>query len=178
MQKAADRKQNGTPSVLSNAEIADRLASLAQLLSTQKENPYKVKAYHRAAARIRNLPDSLDEMVRREEDLTQFPGIGAAIASAIREIVTTGTLSKLEKLRGEVTPAIAELTAHPRLDPKRVMRIYKKLNISPSSELRQRVESGEIDKALRQPHGATHPAGSDGDARDVVVPGGRLARTD
>ena len=35
---------------ISNAEIADRLASLAQLLSTQKENPYKVKAYQRAAA--------------------------------------------------------------------------------------------------------------------------------
>jgi hypothetical protein len=35
---------------LSNAEIADRLASLAQLLSSQKENPYKVKAYQRAAA--------------------------------------------------------------------------------------------------------------------------------
>ena len=65
--------------VLSNAEIADRLASLAQLLSSQKENPYKVKAYRRAATHIRNLPESLDEMVRREEDLTQFAGIGAAI---------------------------------------------------------------------------------------------------
>ena len=40
---------------MSNAEIADRLASLAQLLSTQKENPYKVKAYQRAAAKIRTL---------------------------------------------------------------------------------------------------------------------------
>jgi hypothetical protein len=28
------------PQQLSNAEIADRLASLAQLLSTQRENPY------------------------------------------------------------------------------------------------------------------------------------------
>jgi DNA polymerase/3'-5' exonuclease PolX len=79
-----DRKPNDNPTVLSNAEIADRLAGLAQLLSTQKENLYKVKAYHRAAARIRNLPESLDEMVRREEDLTRFSGIGAAIASAIR----------------------------------------------------------------------------------------------
>jgi len=90
--------------VLSNAEIADRLASLAQMLSSQKENPYKVKAYRRAAAHIRNLPESLDEMVRREEDLTQFAGIGAAIASAIREIVTTGTLTKLERLRGAASP--------------------------------------------------------------------------
>jgi DNA polymerase/3'-5' exonuclease PolX len=31
----------------------DRLASLAQLLSAQKENPWKVKAYSRAAAKIR-----------------------------------------------------------------------------------------------------------------------------
>ena len=43
-----------TSPALSNAEIADRLAGLAQLLSTQKENPYKVRAYHRAAARIRS----------------------------------------------------------------------------------------------------------------------------
>ena len=44
---------------LSNAEIADRLASLAQLLSTQKGNPYKIKAYTRAAAKIRTLSESI-----------------------------------------------------------------------------------------------------------------------
>jgi DNA polymerase/3'-5' exonuclease PolX len=84
-----------------------------------------MKAYHRATARIRNLPGSLDGMVRREEDLTQFAGIGAAIASAIREIVTTGTLAKLERLRGKATPAVAELSVRPRLDPRRVMRVYR-----------------------------------------------------
>ncbi len=92
--------EDDAPTVLSNAEIAERLASLAQLLSTRKENLYKVKAYHRASARIRNLPESLHEMVRGEEDLTKFPDIGGAIASAIREIVTTGTLVKLEKTTG------------------------------------------------------------------------------
>jgi DNA polymerase (family 10) len=143
--RVVDAGRDASPA-LSNAEIADRLASLAQLLSTQKENPYKVKAYHRAATRIRNLPESLDEMVRREEDLTQFSGIGAAIASAIREIVRTGTLVKLEKLRSEAMPAIAELSEHPRLDPKRVMRVYKKLNISSLNELRQRIETGEVEK--------------------------------
>src|SRR5437868_6971286 len=118
---------SSSPSVLSNAEIADRLASLAQLLSSQKENPYKVKAYQRAASRIRNLSESLDEMVRDQEDLTRFAGIGEAIASAVREIVTTGTLGKLEKLRAQVTPAVASITSHPRLDPKRVIRVYEKL---------------------------------------------------
>src|SRR5438552_6266897 len=85
-------------------------------------------------------------MVRDQEDLTRFAGIGKAIASAIREIVTTGNLEKLEKLRAQATPALVSISNHPRLDPKRVMRVYKKLGISSVEELRQRLESGELEK--------------------------------
>src|SRR4051794_17697533 len=134
--------------VLSNAEIADRLVGLAQLLSTQKENPYKVKAYRRAAAKIRSLSESLDELVRDDADLTRFPGIGEAIASAIREIVLTGTLRKLDTMRGQATPEVATLADHPRLDPQRVLRIYKKLKISSIGELRENLESGTLEAAL------------------------------
>ena len=88
-----------SPAVFSNAEIADLLASLAQLMAAGKENPYKIKAYQRAAARIRKFSESIDELVREGADLTVFAGIGDAIAACIREIVLTGTLGKLEKLR-------------------------------------------------------------------------------
>src|ERR1700678_71107 len=133
---------------LSNAEIADRLASLAQLLSTQKENPYKIRAYTRAAAKIRALSESVDELVRDDADLTAYAGIGEAIASAIREIVLTGTLRKLEQLRSEASPELASLSTFPRLDPKRVLRIYKKLSIRAVEELREKLENGEIEKCL------------------------------
>jgi DNA polymerase (family X) len=139
---------SSSPPALSNAQIADRLASLAQLLSTQKENPYKVKAYQRAAGKIRNLSESLDELVRDHADLTRYAGIGDAIASAIREIVLTGTLGKLEKLRAQATPEIASISDYPRLDPKRVLRIYKRLKISSVESLREKLESGEIEKTL------------------------------
>lgn len=132
--------------VVSNAEIADRLASLAQLLSTQKENPYKVRAYQRAAAKIRTLSESLDQLVHDEADLTQFAGIGAAIASAIREIVLTGALTKLEDLRASASPAVKTLNGHPRLDPKRVLRVYKKLGIASVEELRERLNTGDIER--------------------------------
>jgi DNA polymerase (family X) len=140
--------QTFPPPMLGNAEIADRLASLAQLLSTQKENPYKIKAYTRAAAKIRTLSESVDELVRDDADLTAYAGIGAAIASAIREIVLTGTLGKLEKLRSEASPELVSLSSFPRLDPKRVLRIYKKLGIRSVEELRERLENGEIEKHL------------------------------
>jgi len=136
------------PSNLSNAEIADRLAGLAQLLSTQKENPYKIKAYQRAAAKIRTLSESVEELVRQDSDLTVYAGIGEAISQAVQEIVRTGTLGKLETLRSQASPELAGLSNYPRLDPKRVLRAYKKLGIASVDELRAKLESGELEQAL------------------------------
>jgi DNA polymerase (family X) len=134
--------------VMSNTEIADRLASLAQLLSVQNENPYKIKAYKRAAAGIRNMSESVDELVRNKRDLTAYAGIGEAISNAIREIVLTGSLDKLEKLRSEISPELIGISAYPRLDPKQVLRIYKKLGISSTEALRESLENGTIARVL------------------------------
>ena len=82
------------PHRLSNAEIANRLASLAQLLSAQRENPYKIKAYRKAAAKIRTLSESIEDLVDQNADLTVYAGIGEAISHAVKEIVRTGTLTK------------------------------------------------------------------------------------
>src|ERR1051326_5730354 len=45
MEIEGETKPPEQPERLSNAEIADRLASLAHLLSAGEENPFKVKAY-------------------------------------------------------------------------------------------------------------------------------------
>jgi DNA polymerase (family 10) len=132
--------------VLSNAEIADQLASLAQLLSVEKDNPYKVKAYQRAATSIRNLSDSVHDLVTSDADLTAYTGIGKAIESAIREIVLTGRLGKLEKLRSESSPELMSISDYPRLDPKRILRIYKKLAITSVDDLRKALDRGEIER--------------------------------
>ena len=134
---------------LTNAEIANLLLSVAQLLSTQNENPFKIKAYRRAAKTVSNLSESVDELVRSDADLTAYPGIGKAIGGAIREIVHNGgTLAVLEAQRSAVSPEVAALNEYPRLDPKRVARIYKKLGIGSVAELRERLERGEIREQL------------------------------
>ncbi len=147
---SSDKQPSASPEAqaLCNVDIADRLASLAQLLSTQKENPYKVRAYQRASTQIRTMSGSVVELVRSGSDLTQFSGIGVAIANAIGEIVHTGSLGKLEELRSQASPELAALSAHPRLDPKRVLRIYKKLDISSIEELRTNLETGELEKGF------------------------------
>lgn len=137
-----------TAVALSNADIARRLESLAQLLAAQRENPYKIKAYRRAAEIVAQLPDSIDELVRREVDLTTLPGIGPGISSALREIVLSGNLRKLDALRATLSPEIAALSEFPRLDPQRVLQAYKKLGISSLAELRAKLDSGELGRTL------------------------------
>ena len=133
---------------MTNAEIAHRLTILAQLLSAEGANPFKVKAYRRAADTIKSLGESVAELVERDADLTQLPGIGAGISGAIREIVLTGALRKLDTLKSSVSPELAALNEHPRLDPKRVLRAYKKLRISSVAELREKMQSGELAEKL------------------------------
>ncbi len=129
---------------LTNAEIAEKLMSLAQFLADREGNRFKIKAYRRAARTIQTVGESFDELVRRNADLTAYPGIGKAISAAIEEIVRTGTLRQVEALRTQVTPERAAIGEHPRLDAKRVFEIYKKLKISSIAELREKLESGEL----------------------------------
>ena len=60
----------------------------------------------------------------------------------------SGTLRQLESLRAEVKPELQAIGEYPKLDAKRVLRIYKKLNISSVDELRAKLESGEIGSVL------------------------------
>src|SRR5688572_21643524 len=133
---------------ISNAEIAGKLLALAHLLVTRKENPFKVKAYRRAAKTVQAMGESLSELVDARADLTQFAGIGSAIGRVIREIVETGTTRQIQAMESEISPELAGILRYPQLDPKRVLRLYKKFHISTVEELKAALESGEILRAL------------------------------
>jgi len=94
------------------------------------------------------MPESIDELVRAGADLIQYPGIGQAIAGAIQEIVLTGTLEQLERLRSQSSPELRDINNYPQLDPRRVLRIYKKLKISSIDSLKKELESGEIERVF------------------------------
>jgi DNA polymerase (family 10) len=134
--------------VESNADIADRLTGMAQMLAAKRENQFRVRAYRRAAASIRNLSESLVELVHAGADLTKYAGIGEGIAASIREIVASGTTARLEQLKSEIPAELAGITAYPRLDHQRVLRIYQKLGIGSIDELREKLESGAIEASL------------------------------
>ncbi len=89
---------------MNNSEIAVIFDEIAGLLRAGKENVFKIRAYRTAAAVIRDLPEPVEQMVR-EERLREIPGVGEAISKKINELVDTGQLEYLQRLRDGLAEA-------------------------------------------------------------------------
>ena len=85
---------------MNNKEIAKVFQDIADLLELKGENPFKIRAYQKAARSIDHLPVEVEQLAA-EDKLKQIPGVGEAITKKITELVTTGKLGYYEKLKAE-----------------------------------------------------------------------------
>ena len=104
--------------------VAKLLREYAQRSALRGDNPYRSKAYSRAADSLATLTVPLERLVA-EERLTEIPGVGNAIADIITKLHRTGTHPSLEKLRKEIPAGVLELLSVPGLRPDKVLRLYK-----------------------------------------------------
>jgi DNA polymerase (family 10) len=118
-----------------NAEIAERFELLADLLEIEGAASYRVLAYRRAAARIRETPSAVAEMAL-EGRARQLQGVGKTIEEKIVQLVTEGEIQALRDRRGRVPPELITFLRIPGLGPKTVRRIWKELGITTLAELR------------------------------------------
>jgi DNA polymerase (family 10) len=109
-------------------------------------NPYRSKAYSRAADALSALAVPLDQLIA-EERLTEIPGVGDTIADIITKLRRTGTHPSLEKLREEIPPGVLELLTVPGLRPEKVLRLYKDLGITSLEELEAAAKDDRIKRA-------------------------------
>lgn len=130
---------------MTNSEIADRLEDVANLLEDQRANQYRVQAWRGAAATIRKQQRPVAELLAREgiDGLDRLPGIGAALARAVRELVETGRLSTLERLRGESDP-VALLASVPGIGHALAERIHEELAIDTLEQLEIAAHDGRL----------------------------------
>lgn len=101
---------------------------MADLLELKGENPFKVRAYRRAAQLLENLDTDVASLVDTGE-LRHLEGIGTALAAKITEYMNLGTIAALDELRREIPSSLYELTAVPGVGPKMAARLYRELGV-------------------------------------------------
>lgn len=128
---------------MTNAEVARIFREMARLLEVEGANPFRVRAYERAAQNIEALGGDIAEWVARDR-LGEIPGIGKDLAAKITEIVVTGRLFGLEELKTRVPAGLLEILEVPGLGPKRARLIYESLGVENLDELEVAARSGKI----------------------------------
>ena len=120
---------------LDASSVAALLREFAQRSALRGGNPFRAKAYARAADNLLALSLPLAQMIAQDR-LREIPGVGNAIAEIIKKLHATGTHPALEKMRHEIPAGVLEMLTVPGLRADKVLKLYQELGLahSPSFE--------------------------------------------
>lgn len=128
-----------------NRYIAKVLAEVAELLQQQNASSFRVGAYRKAADYIASAAPPL----RQVNDASGLPGlealptIGTTIAKAVTEILDTGSLAMLARLRGSLDPEKL-FQSIPTIGPHLAHKLHEELHLDTLEAL----EAAAIDGRL------------------------------
>lgn len=128
---------------MNNKQLSNVFTLIANLLEIKGEIIYKTLAYRKAAENLDTLGREASEYWK-EGKLADIPGVGKAIAEKIDELLNTGRLEFLEKLKKEVPESLAGWLQVPSLGPKKIALIWKTLNITTLPELEVAAKAGKL----------------------------------
>lgn len=117
-----------------NSDVASLLYDISELLEIKGENPFKIRAYTKAARAIEGMVEDI-EKVAAEKRLKEIPGVGESIAEKIGEYLTSGKIEFYEELLKTVPRELQELLKIPGIGPKTVQFLYSELGIKSTDEL-------------------------------------------
>lgn len=118
---------------MTNSEIAQHFALLADLMELHNENPFKIKSYAFAARYFKKTDAPLEQLTI--EELEKIEGVGKAIAAKIFHLSHTGKLDLLEQYL-KITPVgVVGLLQLKGIGPKKIAQLWKELDIESLGEL-------------------------------------------
>ena len=123
-----------------NRQIATIFRSIADRLAAQRANPYRVRAYRKAADTIEALEEDIADVASRQA-LEDIDGIGRDLADKIEEFLRTGTIQAYESLRTPLPEVVKAWTQLPGLSESLVAYLYTRLGITTLTDLEQLVRS-------------------------------------
>ncbi len=104
-----------------------------------------IAAMRSAAELIASLAESIEDLARDPEKLTELPGIGERMAEHIHEILKTGDYALRKKLLKKYPLQILDLLSLQSLGPKKVaLALARTSSAAPSSSVEQLAREGKL----------------------------------
>ena len=126
------------------AEIFYQIADILELLEVE----WKPQAYRKAASFLESLTTPIEDIYKKNglKGLDKLPGIGKSIAEKIEEYIKTGKIKEFKKLKKQVPKGFYDLMEIGGLGPKKISKLYKKLNIKNVKDLQKAIKEKTIEK--------------------------------
>ena len=128
---------------MNNKDLADVFTLIANLSEIKGEIIYKTLAYRKAAENLAGLGRDVNEYWK-EGKLEEIPGVGKAISEKIDELLNTGKLEFLEKLRRKCRSAWQTGCRSPAWDPRKWLLSGKSFISPPWKSWRQAARAGKL----------------------------------
>jgi DNA polymerase (family 10) len=123
-----------------NQRLAMLFRSMADLLSSQRANPYRVRAYRRAADALLAIDEDVATLAERQK-LEDIEAIGTDLAKKIEEFLETGTIRAYEELQTPLPTEVRSWATLPGLSESLVAYLYFRLGIRTLPDLDQLIRS-------------------------------------
>ena len=128
---------------MKNFAVARQFELMADVLELQGENPFRIRAYRRAAQNLESLSEDV-EAVAREDRLEDIPGIGADLAGKIQEYLETGKIKEIAAASKGIPRGVLELMNIPGVGPRTARLLYQRQHIKGVGQLEKLASQGRL----------------------------------
>lgn len=128
---------------MKNAEIARVFELMADVLEIKGDNPFRIRAYRRAAQNLESLGEDVEALARQGR-LEEIPGIGADLAGKITEYLRTGRIADVEAAKKGVPAGVVRFMSVPGIGPKTARSLYDEEGITTLDRLEKLARAGKL----------------------------------
>ncbi len=127
---------------MNNLSISKLLTEMGDLLELSNDNPFRIRAFRRAAQTVETFPEDLGPMTRQQR--MAIPGIGKGIADLLEEFERKGSSAEHSKLQKKFPRGVLDMMRLGGVGPKRAAQLFRELRIDSIQKLETAAKKGVL----------------------------------
>lgn len=132
--------------IVTNRDAAHLLFNVATILELAEDNPYRIRAYRRAARLLLARPesDAAPLIAGKKGKELDLDGLGERLRLKLGELLSTGRLRFYVDLCATLPDDVAVLMQIPGIGPKTAQRLREELGVRSAADVLAAAEAGKI----------------------------------